>query len=79
MFSVRLWCLLTFQFVSNCFKQASVTLSAIDTDHVCLCGGAVTDGELKGAATNIQLFMTQDGCLINPPPLQGGGGIEITY
>jgi len=27
--------------------RASVTLSAIDTDHVCLCGGAVTDGELK--------------------------------
>ena len=31
-----------------CFVQGSVTLSAIDTDHVCLCGTVAIDTKLKG-------------------------------
>lgn len=32
--------------------QPSVTLSAIDTDHVCLCGSCTIDGKLKGIKDN---------------------------
>lgn len=31
-----------------CSLQGSVALSAIDTDHVCLCGSSIIDGKLKG-------------------------------
>ena len=50
---------LIFSFVNLwCFFQASVALSSIDTDHVCLCGSSKIDGKLKGTKnkTNTAFF-----------------------